>query len=747
MQKHKSESSDNIHDHNTVRQRRRELLQAASVIASGNFVCMLLSWAFFRYLGSGLTALVTIPFVVLIAWLEYALLRTAMKSAKPESSIGEMELHMLRTAVDSLPDLIYVKDAKSRFLFANVSTRESMTGSAQGELVGKDDFEFFPRSVASAFFEDEQAIIRTGQSMASKPELIHDPTGAARWILTTKVPYYSEEDRISGIIGIGRDITAQKKSEEDAINARIQAEAASRAKSEFLANMSHEIRTPLNGIIGMTDLALDTELTLEQQEFLTTVKLSADALLAVINDILDFSKIEAGKVDVEAVDFDIRECIETSLKTLVLRAEEKGIELLCDISPDLPEVICGDPTRLRQVLLNLVGNAIKFTSEGQIAIESKIETKNSESLLLHFVVSDTGIGISEEKQNVIFNAFTQADTSTTRQFGGTGLGLTITSRLVEMMGGKIWVVSQIGKGSEFHFTVQCAVGTAPKTEPNEITPNISLAGVRVLVVDDNGTNRQILEKLLTRWGMQPTCVGSGADAIAALNVEKSRSNSYQLILTDMHMPTMDGLTFVEFIRTEMDDLPSTIMMLSSTGWRGDTARCRELGISAHLIKPVRQKELREAISRSLVQNGRKADGQLPKLSKPQFERRVGFRVLVAEDNLVNQRLVQHLLEKRGHQTTLAGNGREALERTESERYDLVLMDVQMPELDGLQATRLIREREKISGEHLKIVALTAHAVKGDEDRCLDAGMDGYLSKPIRQQELDALLQSLRAETQ
>jgi PAS domain S-box-containing protein len=749
MLKRNSQANDGRTDlkANSTYSSRWELMPVAITLIVGTIACMVTSAVLFRLFKSGIAAGFTVLLVFILVWLAYALFSEATRQGRLEYGADNIDLHMLRTVIDSLPDLIYVKDTKSRFLLANLGTRKSMTGSAQGELLGKDDFAFFPGNVASAFFEDEQTVIRTGNPMVSKPEFIPGASGAKRWILTTKVPLRDEDNRVSGIIGIGRDITAQKVSEQEAINARIQAEAASRAKSEFLANMSHEIRTPLNGIIGMTDLALDTELTVDQREFLETVKFSADALLGVINDILDFSKIEAGKVDVESVDFDLRESIETTLKTMALRAEEKGIELLCDISTDIPEIVCGDPTRLRQILLNLVGNAIKFTSDGQVVIASEIQSRDAAGIMVHITVSDTGIGIPKEKQNLIFDAFTQADTSTTREFGGTGLGLTITSRLVEMMGGKIWVVSEPGKGSEFHFTIPLGLGTAVESRSDDTIPETALAGVRVLVVDDNRTNRQILDRLLTRWGMRPTCVESAAEAITELARAQLPNDPYNLVLTDMHMPSMDGLAFVEHIRANLETLPGTIMMLSSSGWRGDTVRCRELGISAHLIKPVRQRELRDAIARALARNSQREMTSAASATMPHSERRLGMRILVAEDNLVNQRLIQHLLEKRGHQTTLASNGREALEKLETERFDLILMDVQMPELDGLEATRLIRERERDTGRHEWIVALTAYAVKGDEDRFLEAGMDAYLSKPIHQQELDALFQTFRTKMQ
>jgi CheY-like chemotaxis protein len=495
--------------------------------------------------------------------------------------------------------------------------------------------------------------------------------------------------------------------------------------------------------MGMTDLALETHLEPEQREYLETVKMSADSLLTVINDILDFSKIEAGKIDLEAVAFNIRDCLETSLKTLALRADEKGLELLCEVAPEVPEIVLGDSGRLRQVIINLVGNAIKFTDKGEVALKVQVEAVHERSRTMRFTVADSGIGISKEKLQLIFDPFSQADSSTTRKYGGTGLGLTISSRLVSMMGGKIWVESEVGQGSQFHFTAKLGITDTRVIEVGEIAPPEILRSVRVLVVDDNRTNRRILEGMLGRWEMMSSSAPDGDSALAKLTEAQEAGEPFALILMDMHMPKMDGFELIERIRRSPHPSTVTIMMLTSAGHRGDAARCQELGVAAYLLKPIRQSELREAIARVL--GAREQKGAIPLITRYSLqdarEPSASLRVLLVEDNRVNQRLATRLLEKRGHFVSIAGDGREALVALEKESFDLVLMDLQMPQMDGFEATTVIRQKEKTTGNHLPIVALTAHAMKGDREKCLAGGMDAYLTKPIRPHELDELLRA------
>jgi two-component system sensor histidine kinase/response regulator len=625
--------------------------------------------------------------------------------------------------VNSLAEGILIEDEKGTIVFVNPAL-EKMLDCTSDELVGQSWEKIVPEEERDKIADKTSSRqLKTTEKYEAR---ILIKNGSTVPVLISAQTLF-ENGQFKGVLTAFTDIT-------ELVETRREAHAANRAKSEFLANMSHEIRTPMNGIIGMTELALGTDLTDEQRVYLEAVKESADSLITIINEILDFSKIEASKIEIANIEFNIHQALGDMVSALAVQAHKKGLELAYEASPEIPHRVVGDPVRLRQVLLNLISNAVKFTEKGEVVITLTAKDQTEDDAVFLFTVKDTGIGIPKDKQKQIFESFSQADGTITREYGGTGLGLTISSRLVGLMGGEIGVESQPGQGSQFFFSVRLGLqkGPEPRLIPVEAE---NLAGLRILVVDDNLTNRTILDNMLKNWRMQPTCLAKGKEALPYLQEAHREGQFISLVILDSQMPEMDGFSLAAEIK-QMPSLPQPkIIMLTSAGVRGDAARCRSLGISAYLTKPVRQSELLDAIMYVLGDSFRKK-GNAPLITKYVIkESRESFHILVAEDNAINQKMVENILKKQGHTVILAGNGEEALTEWKREQFDLILMDVQMPGTDGLKATQRIRTEEKKGGFYTPILALTAHSMKGDRQRCLEAGMDDYISKPINPSEL------------
>ncbi len=627
------------------------------------------------------------------------------------------EAGKLRSMIEGMEEGIVVAEADGTITEVNSWFLEK-TGMKRNDIAGKSMWEFHPESKQTARIRALLEDYESGRRRESL-EVNREMLGMH---LCFRVQPIFEDETYRGVILNVIDITDQAK-------ARIVAEEASRAKSEFLANMSHEIRTPMNGVLGMTELALLTNLTAEQREYLEAVKMSADSLLSLINDILDFSKMEAGKFALIRTDFSLRDCVGNTMNTLAVHAHSKGLELAQRILPDVPDAMFGDPGRLRQILVNLVGNALKFTEKGEVTVLVEVESEADAEARLHFSVVDTGPGIPADMQDKIFKAFEQVDGSMTREHGGTGLGLAISSQLVKLMNGRIQLESEEGKGSTFHFTVCLGVGNEA-AQASSTDKNPDLKDLPVLVVDDNATNRQILEEILLNWGMRPTAVHSGPAALDAIRSATRDNRPFAMALIDFMMPGMDGFELVERINQDPDVTLEKIIMLTSGGQRGDDARCQDLGIAAYLRKPIMQSHLFDAIIMTMHKQSGVEDKAPPITRHTLREAENRLNILLAEDNPVNQKLAMKMLEKMGHTVSVARNGREALAALEADSFDLVFMDVQMPEMDGFEATGLIRDSEERTGSHVPIVAMTAHAMKGDKERCLEAGMDAYVSKPI-----------------
>jgi PAS domain S-box-containing protein len=654
---------------------------------------------------------------------------------KAEKVIRESE-ELFRSLSAAAPIGIFRMDAQGQCVYANERWAE-MSGRPLENALGNKWLE--------ALHPEDRGRVKELWDRTRRLEIeLEDecrfltPRNQVRWVQARAKPLHTADGTLQGYVGTLEDVTKRREAEQRLMEAKEAAESTSRAKSEFLANMSHEIRTPMNGILGMTELALDTDLSLEQREYLGMVKSSAESLLGIINDILDFSKIEAGRLDLECLPFSLLDCIEDALRPLAVRAQQKGLELNWAAKGEIPELVKGDPTRLRQIVINLAGNAIKFTKRGEVSVSIERLPSPDSEVFIRFSVADTGVGIPREKHRQIFEAFSQADSSTTREFGGTGLGLSISARLVKLLQGEIWLESTLDEGSKFFFTarfvpVNALDAAAARADHPE------LAGKTVLVVDDNEVNRQLLLRLLPHWGMRPTLAKNGFEAIAAFEKSVREGASFPLVLLDQNMPGMDGYEVAARIRRYSAQQETALLILSSAPTPGDHERAKSLGIARRLTKPLRRAVLREAILQALKVTDSYPLPALPAAPNPAL---APLRILLTEDNPVNQKVAAGLLEKMGHEVTIAVNGHEAVNLVVEKSFDLILMDIQMPVMGGVEATQKIREGQRESGIHIPIIAMTAHAMAGDAEKYLKGGMDGYVSKPIRTDRLRSEIERL-----
>jgi PAS domain S-box-containing protein len=654
--------------------------------------------------------------------------------------LRDQERQWLQTLLDNMPDSIYFKDSESRFIRVGAGMAKKFGLPNSDAVIGLTDADIFTPEHAKAARDNELEIMHTGIPVINRIERETWPDRKDSWCTSTKLPLKDASGQIIGTFGISRDITSIKKTQDELAAARDAADAANRAKSDFLANMSHEIRTPMNAIIGMSELLSQTRLTREQHDFLDLVREAADSLLRLLNDILDFSKIEASKLELERIPLSLRDTVGKTGQTLSLRAAEKGLELICRIAPDIPDRLIGDPGRLRQILINLIGNAIKFTDSGEILVDvcrdnepnlvdgdkaHERPTPKDNTLRLRFSVRDTGIGIAEDKRDSVLAAFTQADSSTTRRYGGTGLGLTISAQLAKLMGGRLWLESEVGVGTTFYFTAELAI--ADQQCLVETGALRTLSDLAVLVVDDNATNRRILQEVFSAWRLRPTLVASGPEAIMELDRAAAAGAPYRLAVLDCMMPDMDGFELSRHIRQKYNAEQLRLIILSSAAGVGDSDQCQQVGIARYLTKPVIQSELLDAVLQVM---------RVVQVAEPQNIAAVPagpkLKILLAEDGLANQVVARGLLHAAGHEVVIAADGRETIERWAAEPFDLILMDMHMPELDGIEATREIRRIEQQQGRKpIPIIAVTAAAMSEDTRMCLDAGMNAFLAKPLQ----------------
>jgi PAS domain S-box-containing protein len=684
------------------------------------------------------------------SWIDGVLFDVTQRTAVDQDLLEHRA--RLRALMEAIPDFIYFKDADSNFTMISRALARSFGLQDPDEAVGKTDADFFTEEHARLALDDEREIIRTGMPLIGLEEKETWPDGHDTWASTTKLPRLDADGNVVGTFGISRDITARKLAEAqledtnrrleaaiaEATDKTIQAEAANSAKGDFLANMSHEIRTPMNGIIGMIGLLIDTELDGDQRHYAEAVRSSSQSLLELLNDILDFSKIEAGSVELETLDFDLRALLDDFGSLPAVRAQARGLEFVCAMAPDVPADLSGDPGRLRQVLTNLAGNALKFTHQGEISVRVALVDETATDASVRFSVKDTGIGIPAARRERLFQKFTQADASTTRRYGGTGLGLAISKRLVELMGGEIGLESEEGVGSEFFFTLRFAK-QAEQRRVSAATGQIQ--GAHILVVDDNATNREVLSAQLRAWGARPVEAIDGPSALVTLARSRDAGDPFAAAILDMQMPDMDGADVARAIKADETLTDLRLVLMTSLGQRGDARQMEELGFAAYLVKPARQSDLFDSLSLVLAgpEDGRTRRPIVTRHAMREM-RRGAVRILLAEDNVTNQQVALGILRKLGLRADTVHDGHQAIESLERELYDLVLMDVQMPEMDGFEATRRIRDPDSAVLRHdVPIIAMTAHAMQGDREQCLAAGMDDYVTKPISAQTLGAAL--------